>query len=79
VDALFIETDGLSGATYITLREEPVAATRDLNDIALVDVDEHGAPVGVEFPGGLPPAGDEAWHFVVTVFPQVREAFHQRL
>lgn len=43
-----------AGATYVTLTEHKVARTVSVSDLVMVDLDDQGQPVGVEFV--VPPA-----------------------
>ena len=40
---------GASGATYVRLQERPVARTVSVSDLILVDLDDEGQPIGVDF------------------------------
>lgn len=66
--------DPISGATYRTLTTEPVARTIHVSDVIMVDVDEHGRPVGVEY--GVDPSvltlGDVT--SLLEAFPNLRDA-----
>ncbi|HEY5202877.1 MAG TPA: DUF2283 domain-containing protein [Acidothermaceae bacterium] len=66
--------DPISGATYRTLTSEPVARTIHVSDVIMVDVDEHGRPVGVEY--GVDPSvltvGEVA--SLLEAFPNLRDA-----
>jgi uncharacterized protein YuzE len=66
-----METDPESGASYFTLSDEPVVQTASITDLIMVDLDEHGRPVGVEFAGSeLPNA--VGWQRLFDRFPELR-------
>ncbi|MER7361915.1 DUF2283 domain-containing protein [Nonomuraea wenchangensis] len=46
-----VEYDPAVNALYVTVSDRPVAATREISDCMLMDVDASGAPVGVEIIG----------------------------
>ncbi len=43
-----IEYDREANALYITLREAPVAKTREVTEQFIVDLDADGKPIGIE-------------------------------
>jgi hypothetical protein len=72
---MFAETDPQTGATYVELSEAPVARTLHVSDVVMVDVDETGTPVGIEF-AVLPPDVDRAdWYALADLVPEVKEIF----
>lgn len=70
MDAL-AETDIETGATYVRLSSAPVASTRHVADLVMVDLDSQGEPVGVEFAGGQPDKEDALALF--NQFPSLKE------
>lgn len=43
-----VTIDALAGAAYIELNDAPVARTKELSEIVLVDLDEYNVVVGIE-------------------------------
>lgn len=46
---MIIEQDVDAGTAYFALSDAPVARTVHISDLVMVDVDDSGHPVGVEF------------------------------
>jgi uncharacterized protein YuzE len=75
---MFAETDLKTGATYVQLSEAPVARTLlHLSDVIMVDVDEYGAPVGVEVVAPVDTIGPDDWYAVAEVVPEVKKIFRE--
>lgn len=74
VPALLFEADPATGALYWTLSTAPVARTLHVDDFAMVDLDEHGDPVGLEIPSGEQPTHDQ-WVILFNAAPLLKEAF----
>lgn len=51
---MLVSYDVDAGATYVRLSSDDVARTAHVSDLVMVDLNEHGDPVGVEFV--VPPA-----------------------
>lgn len=73
------DSDPATGATYLRLRDAPVARTVHVTDLILVDVDHAGVPVGVEYavaPGRL--SSDELASLLGS-FPELRDKLPEPL
>src|ERR1700733_10951160 len=68
---VWVSIDNVTGAAYLYVTDHPVARTLEFGDLLAVDLDEAGAPVGVEFVGGFYASGDLGVMFVA--FPALRE------
>ncbi len=69
-----IEEDPITGATYVTLRDNSVARTVDVTDLITVDLDGAGDVVGVDF--AMPPSEltpDEV-RSILSTYPELRAA-----
>ena len=49
VRSVIAEYDPEARATYLALTDRPVARTVSVSDLVIVDIDDVGEPVGVEF------------------------------
>ena len=65
-----ISYDADARATYVRASDGGVAHSIPVSDLVMVDVDRHGAPVGVEF---LCPVTHELVERVVARFPELKE------
>lgn len=74
VPALLFEADPATGAVYWTLRDEPVVRSIDVPDVATIDLNADGDPVGLELPFGPTPTHED-WLAIFNVMPSLKEAF----
>lgn len=70
---MIVSYDTEAGATYVELlHDERVVRTVSLSDLVMVDVSEHGEPIGVEFV--VPPAKiTEGMLHSLAAFPALKE------
>lgn len=76
-----VQYDAEAEACYLEVSTNPVARTVHLDDAVMVDVDDAGEPVGVEFLWARDEIPGEALTMVVERFPALgvqllREALH---
>jgi uncharacterized protein YuzE len=75
---MMVQYDTEAGATYVELSDASVARTVSVGDLVMVDVDEHGEPVGVDFavlPGKIT---DSMLYAVAERFPPLKDlAIHR--
>jgi uncharacterized protein YuzE len=67
---MVVERDPETGAVYCAFGTAPVARTRHLSDLVLVDVDNLGDVIGVEFAGDPRRLTDDDWRAVLEAVPQ---------
>lgn len=66
---MVIDRDPGTGAIYCAFGSAPVARTRHLSDLVLVDVDAQDEVVGIEFAGDVDHLPDEHWRAVLDALP----------
>ena len=64
------EQDDHSGASYLRISQAPVVRTVHVGDMILVDVDESGEPVGIEFAMGASHLTPDEAAALIQAFPQ---------
>jgi uncharacterized protein YuzE len=68
------DQDPISGATYRSLTSAVVDRTVHVTDLIMVDVDEHGTPVGVEYAVAPSDLTLDDVASLLKAFPSLRDA-----
>lgn len=70
---MYVSFDPYAGATYIELSDQKPARTISVTDLVMVDVDERGRMVGVEFAVRPDEISDEMLGALVAHFPDAKQ------
>lgn len=70
---MYVSYDPDLGATYVEWAEGVVASTVSVSDLVLVDVDEYGTPLGVDFAVAPDRISDTMLARLVQAFPALKE------
>jgi uncharacterized protein YuzE len=70
---MLVQYDTEAGATYVELSGAAVAGTVHISDLVMVDVDEAGAPRGIEFAVAPSQITDSMLHALADRFPDLKE------
>ena len=70
---MMVQYDTEAGATYVQLTDAAVAGTVSVSDLVMVDVDEAGQPVGVDFAVLPSRISDSMLAAVADRFPSLEE------
>ena len=69
---MYVSYDPAARATYVRLTDAKVVSTKDVSDLVMVDLDEHGEPIGVEFltlPNGI---NADTLHQLADLYPSLK-------
>ncbi len=75
--SVFLEHDAHSGASYLRILDAPVARSIHVTDLVMVDVEDSGQPVGVEFTMGTHAATPEDMRELFRAFPALEKVLLQ--